>query len=102
MKLNELETAIIDKFPNVNICEIRQSDDDLHILGVVPARNEYDGDHIVEWGSNGIASECLANDRDYREIGWNEEEQRPEYIKAKLLIRNTVFDVKPDASTKMQ
>lgn len=101
MRLNELENAIIAKFPNVTICEVRQSEKDLHILGLIPARNEYDETHIVEWGSNGIAKECLANDRDYREIGWNEEEQKPEYIKAKLLIHNEAFDVKTDASTKM-
>lgn len=102
MKLNELETAIIAKFQDANIYETRQTETDFHILGLIPAKNGCEGVHIVEWDNNGVAKECLANARDYIEIGWNEEEQKPEYIKAKLLLHNEAFDVKPNGSSKMR
>ncbi len=63
-----------------------------------PAKDEWDGDHIVEWTEDGTATECKVSDRDYREVGWNEEEGRPEYIKAKLLLHNELFNVQLNGS----
>ena len=100
--MKSIEDAIIEKFPDVTIHEVRNNDFGTRILGTVPARSEYDEDHIVEWTEEGKASECLIDSRDYREIGWNKEENKPQYIEAKLLLHNEAFDVKPDASTKMQ
>lgn len=94
-----MEEAIMDKFPEARICEVRHHDKfGTRVLGVVPARNEFDKDHIVEWTDNGMATECYTDDRDYREVHWNKEEQTAEYIDAKLLIRNEVFDVSLDAT----
>lgn len=54
--------------------------------------------HIVEWDKTGNASECEVGGRDFREIRWNEEEQRPEYIHTKLLLHDDRFNVQVDAS----
>lgn len=97
--MKSIEEAITEKFPDVIIHEVRKNAKfGIRILGTIPAQNEYDKDHIVEWTGDGIASECYIDSRDYREIGWNEEEQRPEYIKVKLLIHNDRFNVPVDAS----
>lgn len=100
-KLKTIEDAIIERFPNVNIHEVRHSKFGTRALGVIPAVDEFDSDHIVEWGEDGVASECRVDDRDYREIGWDEEEQKPIYIKAKLLLPNDHYNVSIDGSTKM-
>lgn len=100
-KMKSIEDAIIEKFPDVTIHEVRTNKFGTRILGTVPARDKYDKDHIVEWTEDGKASECFVDDRDYREIGWNEEESRPQYIEAKLLLHNETFNVAVDASTKM-
>ena len=96
--MKSIEDAITEKFP-VIIHEVRNNAKfGIRILGTIPAQDEYDKDHIVEWTGDGRASECYIDSRDYREIAWNEEEQRPEYIKAKLLIHNDRFNVQVDAS----
>ena len=78
IKMKSIEEAITEKFPDVIIHEVRKNAKfGIRILGTIPAQNEYDKDHIVEWTGDGIASECYIDSRDYREIGWNEEEQRP-------------------------
>lgn len=100
--MKSIEDAITEKFPDVIIHEVRNSAKfGIRILGTIPAQDEYDKDHIVEWTGDGRASECYIDSRDYREIAWNEEEQRPEYIKAKLLIHNDRFNVQVDASKQM-
>ena len=99
VKMKSIEDAITEKFPDVIIHEVRNNAKfGIRILGTIPAQDEYDKDHIVEWTGDGRASECYIDSRDYREIAWNEEEQRPEYIKAKLLIHNDRFNVQVDAS----
>lgn len=97
-KIKTIEDAILEKFPKVSISEIRRAKFGTRILGVVPAKDEWDGDHIVEWTEDGTATECKVSDRDYREVGWNEEEGKPEYIKAKLLIHNELFNVQLNGS----
>lgn len=99
--MKSIEDAIIEKFPDVTIHEVRTNNFGIRILGTVPARDKYDEAHIVEWNEDGKASECLVDSRDYREIGWNEDESRPQYIEAKLLLHNEAFNVTVDASTKM-
>lgn len=93
MNLNELETAIVKKFPNVTISEIRKDEDEVNILGIVPAQHELDSDHIVEWDRHGLARECSVNDRSFMEVAWDKEAQKPVYIEAKLLIHNGIFDI---------
>ncbi len=97
-KIKSIEDAIIERFPEVTIYEVSHTKFGTKVLGVVPARSEFDTDHIVEWLEDGKARECLANSRDYREVGWNEEEQKPEYIHCKLLVHNEAFNVTIDAS----
>lgn len=83
-----IEDAIKEKFPDATIYEVRNDRFGKCILGVVPTK---DGkDHIVEWDKTGNASECEVGGRDFREIRWNEEEQRPEYIHTKLLLHEVV------------
>lgn len=91
--IKSLEAAILSKFEGVRICDVHRSKFGIRVLGLVPARGEYDSDHIVEWTEEGMASECMVDDRDYREIGWSAEEQRPVYIDAKLLLHNERFDL---------
>ena len=93
MNLNELEAAIIEKFPDVIISEIRKDEDKVNILGIVPARHEFDSDHIVEWDRYGLARECSVNKRSYTEVVWDKEAKKPVYIEAKLLIHNSIFDI---------
>ena len=94
-----IEDAIKEKFPDATIYEVRNDRFGKCILGVVPTK---DGkDHIVEWDKTGNASECEVGGRDFREIRWNEEEQRPEYIHTKLLLHDDRFNVQVDASKKM-
>lgn len=70
--MKSIEEAITEKFPDVIIHEVRKNAKfGIRILGTIPAQNEYDKDHIVEWTGDGIASECYIDSRDYREIGWN-------------------------------
>lgn len=98
-KTKSIEDAIMEKFPEAEIHEVRHHNlYGTRFLGVVPARDEFEKDHIVEWEENGKASECYVDSRDYREVRWNEEEQRPEYITAKLLIHNEFFNVSVDVS----
>lgn len=97
-KLKTIEDAIIAKFPNVTIHEMHHSKFGTRVLGVVPAIDEFDSDHIVEWGEDGLAKECPVTDRDYREVGWNEEEQKPVYIQAKLLIPRDEYNVSTDGT----
>ena len=52
----------------------------------------------VEKPARYIGNEINAVMKNKEEIAWNEEEQRPEYIKAKLLIHNDRFNVQVDAS----
>lgn len=48
-KTKSIEEAIIEKYPNVTIHEISYSKFGTRVLATVPARNEFDKDHIVEW-----------------------------------------------------
>ena len=93
-----LEDAIMAKFPDAVIYEVRNDRFGKRVLAVIPAKDEYDDKRIVEWSEDGIASECRVSERDYREVRWNEEEERPEYIEAKLLIHNETFNVQVDVS----
>lgn len=88
-----LEKAILAKFKDAQIYDIRHDKYGTHVLGIVPARDDHDSDHIVEWNKDGIAMECRVDDRDYREIGWDAEEQKPVYIEAKLLLHNERFNI---------
>lgn len=98
-KTKLIEDAILKKFPNVDIHEVRHNKlYGTSVLGVVPARNEFDEDHIVEWTEDGKATECRVSERDLREVRWNEEEQKPEYVYTKVLLHNEVFNVSIDAS----
>lgn len=92
-KVRTLEDAIMEKFPKAVISEIRRTKFGIRVLGMVPARDEFDKDHIVEWTENGTAMECAVGERDYREIAWNDEEQKPEYISTKMLLSNDNFNV---------
>lgn len=92
-KIQKLETAICSKFPNVNICEVRDNKFGLRILGVVPSRDDFDNDHIVEWTEDGRATECGVDSRDFREVAWDCEEERPTYVTTKILLHNEAFDV---------
>lgn len=96
VKTMSIEDAIKEKFPDATIYEVRNDRFGKCILGVVPTK---DGkDHIVEWDKSGNASECEVGGRDFREIRWNEEDQRPEYIHTKLLLHDDRFNVQVDAS----
>lgn len=92
-KVRTLEDAIMEKFPKAAISEIRRTKFGLRVLGMVPARDKFDKDHIVEWTETGTAMECAVGERDYREIIWNDEEQKPEYISTKMLLSNENFNV---------
>ena len=92
-KTKSIEEAIIEKYPNVTIHEISYSKFGTRVLATVPARDEFDKDHIVEWTETGTAMECAVGERDYREIIWNDEEQKPEYISTKMLLSNENFNV---------
>ncbi len=98
-KIKAVEDAIKRKFPDATIYEVRK---DLLagtlFLGVVPSKGGYDVDHIVEWNESGKARECRINARDYWEVGWNEEEKRPEYVCTSLLIHDDTFNVDVDAA----
>lgn len=48
-KTKSIEEAIIEKYPNVTIHEISYSKFGTRVLATVPARDEFDKDHIVEW-----------------------------------------------------
>lgn len=98
-KLGSLEDAIVAKFPNVSIHEVRTNKFGTRILGVVPAKDEYDDDHIVEWTEDGKATECRAGERDFREVGWDKENKRPIYVCTKILLSNDSFSVNIDATT---
>lgn len=98
-KTKSIEDAILQQFPNAEIHEVRHNKlYGTRVLGVVPARNEYDKDHIVEWTEDGKATECIVSERDYRMVRWNEEEQKPEYVFTKILLHNEAFNVSVDAS----
>lgn len=62
-KVKTLEDAIMEKFPKAAISEIRRTKLGLRVLGMVPARDEFDKDHIVEWTENGTAMECAVGER---------------------------------------
>lgn len=98
-KIKAVEDAIKRKFPDATIYEVRK--DRLHgtvFLGVVPARDVCDVDRIVEWSERGKARECPVNDREIRDVRWNEEEQRPESVYTKILMSNDKFNVSVDAA----
>lgn len=98
-KTISIEQAILKKFPKAEIHEVRHNKlYGTSVLGVVPARDEFDEDHIVEWTADGKATECRVSERDLREVRWNEEEQKPEYVYTKVLLHNEVFNVSIDAS----
>lgn len=98
-KLKSIEDAIIAKFPDVVISEVRTNKYGTRILGVVPAKDDNDDAHIVEWTADGRATECRVGERDFREVAWDEEEERPVYVKTKLLLQNEIFNVTVDATT---
>lgn len=98
-KTKSIEDAILEKFPNAELHEIRHNKlYGTSVLGVVPARDEFDEAHIVEWTEDGKATECRMSERDFREVRWNEEEQKPEYVYTKILLHNEAFNVSIDAS----
>lgn len=92
--LQTLESAIIAKFPNVAIHEMRHTKFGTRVLGVIPAADEYDSDHIIDWDENGSANECRVSDRDYREVGWDDEQQKPVYVKTKILLHSDHYSVR--------
>lgn len=97
--MKAMENAIKRKFPDATIFEVRtDGHGHLSFLGVVPGKGGYDVDHIVEWGESGCSRECCVNERAYCEVRWNDEEKRPEYVNASLLIHNAIFDVNVDAA----
>lgn len=54
--MKSIEEAITEKFPDVIIHEVRKNAKfGIRILGTIPAQNEYDKDHIVEWTGDGMA-----------------------------------------------
>lgn len=97
-KTKSIEEAIIEKCPNVTIHEISYSKFGTRVLATVPARDEFDKDHIVEWTDKGYATECYIDGRDFREVGWDEDEQKPIYVHTKMLLHNDTFDIKVDAT----
>ena len=98
-KIKSIEDAILEKFPNAELHEVRHNKlYGTSVLGVVTARDEFDEAHIVEWTADGKATECRISERDYRMVRWNAEEQRPEYVNTKVLLHNDVFNVSVDAS----
>lgn len=98
-KTKSIEDAIIERFPNVELHEVRHNKlYGTRVLGVIPARDEFDEAHIVEWTEDGKATECRMSERDYRMVRWNEEEQKPEYVSTKILLHNEAFNVSVDAS----
>ena len=97
-KTKSIEDAIIQKYPDVTIHEIRYDKFGTRVLATVPARDEFDKDHIVEWTDKGYATECYIDGRDFREVGWDEDEQKPIYVHTKMLLHNDTFDIKVDAT----
>ncbi len=97
-KLKTIEDAILERFPEASIYEVRNGKFGKTVLGVVPANGEYDEDHIVEWDEEGKARECMVGDRDYTEVGWDEDQQRPYYIEAKFLLSNSCFNIEVNES----
>lgn len=98
-KLKSIEDAIIAKFPDVVISEVRTNKYGTRVLGVVPAKGDNDDGHIVEWTADGKATECRVGERNFMEVAWDEEEERPVYVKTKILLHNEAFNVIVDATT---
>lgn len=98
-EVRNIENAIMEKFPDAVIYKIVQTRFGIRVLGVIPPGSEFDEKHIVEWTGEGFASECRVSERDHREIGWDEEENKPVYLSAKTLIPNERFYVSVSCNT---